>query len=64
MGNLTNLRTLSLPDNQLTGPIPPELGNLSLLLTLNLVNNQLAGEIPNELGNLTNLERYWSTTIG
>ncbi len=48
---------LSLPRNQLTGLIPPELGNLSGLATLDLSGNQLTGSIPPELGNLSSL-RY------
>ena len=56
MGNLSNLETLWLDDNQLTGPIPVELGNLSNLESLNLYNNQLTGSIPVELGNLSNLK--------
>ena len=31
MGNLANLEELWLYDNQLSGPIPPELGNLANL---------------------------------
>ena len=47
---------VSLPENQLTGNIPPELGQLSSLTWLNLYQNQLSGEIPAELGQLENLE--------
>ena len=47
---------LALKDNQLTGPIPPELGNLSNITWLNLSGNQLTGEIPPELGDLSALE--------
>ncbi len=46
---------LSLPENQLSGEIPPELGNLANLTELLLYENQLSGEIPPELGNLANL---------
>ena len=46
---------LSLPNNQLSGEIPPELGNLANLEWLELYENQLSGEIPPELGNLVNL---------
>ena len=56
LGDLANLRLLSLRDNQLTGGIPPELGSLANLEWLRLNNNQLTGEIPAELGRLTNLK--------
>ena len=46
---------LSLKDNQLTGPIPPELGSLTDLRSLNLGINRLTGPIPPELGNLSAL---------
>ena len=55
LGNLANLRSLWLYENQLTGEIPPELGNLANLRSLWLYENQLTGEIPPELGNLANL---------
>jgi hypothetical protein len=45
---------LHLENNQLSGPIPPELGSLSVG-ELHLENNQLSGTIPKELGNLTYL---------
>ena len=47
--------SLGLNDNQLRGPIPPELGNLTALEILNLTENQLSGSIPSALGNLTQL---------
>ena len=46
---------LRLVENQLTGPIPPELGNLEDLVVLELADNQLTGPIPPELGNLEDL---------
>ena len=55
LGNLSNLKSLSLGFTQLTGQIPPELGKLSNLERLVLVSNQLAGEITGELGKLSNL---------
>ena len=54
-GQLIALTGLSLHDNQLTGPIPPELGQLTQLTGLILYNNQLTGSIPVELGQLTQL---------
>ncbi len=43
-------------ENQLTGPIPPELGRLTSLNHLALAGNQFTGNIPPELGLLTNLQ--------
>ena len=56
LGNLTNLKKLTLGNNELTGPIPPELGNLTNLTFLSLSSNELTGPIPPELGQLTQLE--------
>ena len=42
--------------NQLTGPIPPELGQLSHLLSLHLADNQLTGPIPPALDQLVWLQ--------
>ena len=47
--------TLTLANNNLTGPIAPELGNLANLTMLILWNNNLTGTVPAELGNLTNV---------
>ena len=47
---------LGLEDNQLSGPIPPELAQLSNLEELSLSDNQLSGAIPAELGQLSLLE--------
>ncbi|MYG21679.1 MAG: hypothetical protein F4168_04720, partial [Gemmatimonadetes bacterium] len=52
----TNLTSLWLWGNQLSGPVPvSELVKLSNLDTLSLSSNQFSGEIPVELTNLTNL---------
>ena len=51
-----NLTTLSLRNNQLSGPIPAWLGDLTDLQELSLSSNQLTGEIPATLGNLTKLQ--------
>jgi len=50
-----DLTSLDLNNNQLTGPIPPEIGNLTNLTYLWLFSNELTGTIPPEIGNLTNL---------
>ena len=55
MGNLINLKDLSLENNQLAGSMPSELGNLINLRRIFLENNQLSGPIPTGIGNLTNL---------
>ena len=47
---------LSLPDNELKGPIPAVLADLANLRILRLSRNQFSGPIPPELGNLVNLE--------
>ncbi len=51
---ITNKRvtTISLPENNLNGSLPPEIGDLSLLQNLSLFRNQLTGSIPSEIGNL------------
>jgi hypothetical protein len=56
LASLSNLEKLSLPTNQLTGTIPPELGSLPKLRWLILERNQLSGSIPPELGDLSNLQ--------
>ncbi len=57
LGNLTQLRALSLRDNHdLTGPIPSALRSLVNLKWLDLRNNTFSGPIPVELGGLASLE--------
>ena len=48
---------LALSDNDLTGPIPPEIGSLARLQELDLAANELTGPVPAELGALANLEQ-------
>jgi Leucine-rich repeat (LRR) protein len=55
IGNLVNLGSLILKENQLSGEIPPEISYLTNLTQLDLGGNQLSGEIPPEIGSLTNL---------
>ena len=46
---------LLLPENRLSGEIPPELSNLANLQVVYIANNELSGEIPSELGRLRDL---------
>jgi hypothetical protein len=55
IGNLINLDSLILKENQFSGIIPSEIGSLINLTNLDLGGNQLSGEIPPEIGLLTNL---------
>ncbi|KAJ9162697.1 hypothetical protein P3X46_022453 [Hevea brasiliensis] len=52
---LSNLSSLDLHYNALTGKIPPEISNLSKLTILNLGYNQFHGYIPKEIGNMIEL---------
>jgi len=51
-GRVTEIK---LPDNNLTGSLPPEIGSLTNLIVFKPSANQLTGSIPTEIGNLTNL---------
>jgi len=48
---------LTLPENNLTGSIPPEIGMLGTLKHLHLEGNLLEGRLPREIGELRGLER-------
>jgi len=52
----SKVKSVILRENNLTGPIPPQIGNLTHLHTLDLWNNHLNGSIPPEIGNLTALQ--------
>lgn len=51
----TNITSISLIGNNLTGTLPTELGNLTSLTTLNLSGNSITGPIPPQIGRLTSL---------
>ena len=53
---LERVTGLRLGNNDLTGPIPPELGKLGSLASLYLNGNNLTGPVPPELGKLASLE--------
>ncbi|ESQ49822.1 hypothetical protein EUTSA_v10020304mg [Eutrema salsugineum] len=57
IGNLTELQTLSLRFNSLSGPIPSDFSNLVLLRYLYLQGNSFSGEIPSFLFTLPNIIR-------
>ncbi|XP_048446045.1 probable leucine-rich repeat receptor-like protein kinase At1g35710 [Pyrus x bretschneideri] len=59
LGLLTNLSTLYLHSNNLSGIIPKEIGNLKSLVDLGLSESQLNGSIPTSLGQLTNLSTLY-----
>uniref|UniRef100_J3M8E2 Leucine-rich repeat-containing N-terminal plant-type domain-containing protein n=2 Tax=Oryza brachyantha TaxID=4533 RepID=J3M8E2_ORYBR len=54
-GNLENLISLDLYNNNISGPIPPSLGKLKSLGYMRMDHNRLTGQIPNELVGLSNL---------
>lgn len=56
IGQLTNLRRLSLHDNFITGAIPSSIGFLPDLRGLYLFNNRFSGSIPPSIGNCVNLQ--------
>ena len=58
VGNLTNLTSLDLNTNNLTGPLPDEIGNLTKLTWLNLSYNNFSGTIPASYSGLRNLENF------
>lgn len=59
MGNLTQLSTLYLGSNRLTGNIPAALGKRTNLTRLHLNDNKLSGPIPKELGKLSYLKHLY-----
>ena len=57
IGNLTELHTVSLRFNALSGSVPPDLGSCINLRNLYLQGNFFSGEIPDFLFTLSNLIR-------
>lgn len=57
LGNLTQLRTLSLRLNSLSGPLPSDLGRCINLRNLYLQGNRFSGEIPSFLFGLHDMVR-------
>ncbi|XP_048537191.1 tyrosine-sulfated glycopeptide receptor 1-like [Triticum urartu] len=55
IGKLSNLSTLDLGENSITGKIPEFIGHLKRLEELRLNNNLMYGELPSTLNNCTNL---------
>ena len=50
------LQTLSLSNNQLSGPIPSTLGSVSALCQVDLSSNNLNGTVPGNLDGLVQLQ--------
>lgn len=57
IGNLTQLRVLSLRSNHLSGELPSDFSNLQQLRSLYLQNNLFSGEFPASLTGLIRLNR-------
>ncbi|CAN6477165.1 unnamed protein product [Victoria cruziana] len=55
VGNLTELRVLSLAFNELSGGIPPEIGSLHQMEVLDLSYNRLSGSIPHQISGCVGL---------
>ncbi|ESQ38820.1 hypothetical protein EUTSA_v10022498mg [Eutrema salsugineum] len=57
LGQLSQLRVLSLRSNRLSGQIPPDFSNLTHLRSLYLQHNEFSGEFPASITQLTGLIR-------
>lgn len=49
---MQNLEDIFVFQNELTGPIPPELANMQNLQQLDLAGNELTGPVPPEIGSI------------
>ncbi|KAF0889873.1 hypothetical protein E2562_033849 [Oryza meyeriana var. granulata] len=58
VGQLTQLRRLSLHDNAIAGPIPTSLGFLPDLRGVYLFNNRFSGAVPASIGNCVALQAF------
>ncbi|KAL5204181.1 hypothetical protein ABZP36_009052 [Zizania latifolia] len=58
IGQLTQLRRLSLHDNAITGPIPTSLGFLRDLRGVYLFNNRFSAAVPTSIGNCVALQSF------
>ncbi|BAF28966.2 Os12g0107700 [Oryza sativa Japonica Group] len=58
IGQLTQLRRLSLHDNAISGPIPTSLGFLPDLRGVYLFNNRFSGAVPASIGNCVALQAF------
>ncbi|XP_010250492.1 PREDICTED: LRR receptor-like serine/threonine-protein kinase RPK2 [Nelumbo nucifera] len=56
IGNLTQLRVLSIPYNAFHGEIPAVIGRLAFLEILELQGNNFSGRIPNQIRKLSSLK--------
>ncbi|PSR95909.1 Leucine-rich repeat receptor-like serine/threonine/tyrosine-protein kinase [Actinidia chinensis var. chinensis] len=56
IGRLTELKELSLPNNQLVDQIPPQIVDCRKLEILNLRNNRFSGKVPPEVSSLVRLK--------
>ncbi|KAM7251302.1 hypothetical protein ACFE04_023185 [Oxalis oulophora] len=55
IGNLPNLQSVLLQNNDISGSISSSIGKLEKLQTLDLSNNTFSGKIPDSIGGLVNL---------
>ncbi|KAI3981032.1 hypothetical protein MKX01_036578 [Papaver californicum] len=58
IADIVTLEHLLVTDNQLEGPIPPELGKLTRLKTLVLSGNNFTGTLPSTFANLKNITDF------
>ena len=52
----TNMMSIDLSSNNLSGEIPEEITTLDALVNLNLSQNRFSGVVPNKIGEMQSLE--------